>query len=311
VFTKLLGLNYKIVYKQGAENRAAYALSRKPFLDSECYAISVCQPKWLEEVTQSYEADQYCKDVIAKLAVDTNAVPNFSWNNGVLHYKNRIWIRTDQVLHQKLIEAFHCSTVGGHFGIPITYRRMKQFLAWKGMKFDVHAFVKTCTVCQQAKPDRSKSLGLLQPLPIPNTAWQMVSMDFIEGLPQSGVVNCILVVLDKFTKYTHFLPLKHPYSAQSVAKLFLDNVYKLYGLIVSDRDTIFTSTFWKELFSLTQVQLRMSITYHPQSDGQTERVNQCLETFLRCFAHACQKKWSVWLPLPEFWYNTSHHSAIG
>jgi hypothetical protein len=117
---------------------------------------------------------------------------------------------------------------------------------------------------------------LLQPLPIPDAAWQMVSMDFIKGLPQSGAVNCVLVVVDKFTKYAHFLPLKHPYSAQSIAKVFLDNVYKLHGLplsIVSDRDTIFTSTFWKELFSLAQVQLRMSITYHPQSDGQTKRVN--------------------------------------
>jgi hypothetical protein len=90
VFTKLLGLNYKIVYKQGVENRAADALSRKPFSDSECCVISVCQPKWLEEVTQSYEADQYCKDVIAKLAVDNKAMPNFFWNNDVLLYKNRI-----------------------------------------------------------------------------------------------------------------------------------------------------------------------------------------------------------------------------
>jgi hypothetical protein len=171
VFTKLLGLNYKIVYKQSFENRAAYALSRKHYSNSKCYVGFVCQPKLLDEVTQSYEADQYGKDVIAKLAVDKNAVPNFSWSNDVLCYKNKMWIGMDTALHHKLIEAFHCSVVGVHFGIPVTYRRMKQFLAWKGMKSNVHTFIKTCNVCQQTKPDRSKNPGLLQPLPIPDVAW--------------------------------------------------------------------------------------------------------------------------------------------
>jgi hypothetical protein len=93
----------------------------------------------------------------------------------------------------------------------------------------------------------------------------------------------------------------------------LDQVYKLHGLpmsIVSDRDRVFTSKLWQELFSLAQVKLSMSTTYHPQSDGQSERVNQCMETFLRCFANACPKKWLHWLSLAEYWYNTSYHSAI-
>jgi hypothetical protein len=95
-------------------------------------------------------------------------------------------------------------------------------------------------------------------------------MDFIEGLPQSDSANCILVVVDKFTKLVHFLPSKHPYTAASVTKLFVDQVYKLHGLplsIVSDRDPIFNSHFWKELFSMAKVTLRMSSAYHPQSDG--------------------------------------------
>jgi transposase InsO family protein len=127
-------------------------------------------------------------------------------------------------------------------------------------------------------------------------------MDFVEGLPQSGLANCILVVVDKFTKYVHFLSLKHPYTASSVAKLYLDQIYRLHGLplsIVSDRDRVFTSKFWQELFSLAQVKLSMSTIYHPESDGQSERVNQCMETFLRCFTSACPKKWLQWLPLAE------------
>jgi transposase InsO family protein len=185
-------------------------------------------------------------------------------------------------LQQQLLSAFHDSAVGGHSGVPVTYRRLKQYFAWKGMKTAVHSYVQACITCQQAKPDRAKSPRLLQPLPIPEESWQIVTMDFIESLPQSGVANCILLVVDKFTKLAHFLPLKHPYFAAPVAKVFLDQVYKLHGMpqsIVSDRDPVFTSNFWKELFSLAKVQLRLSTAYHPQSDGQTERVNQCVETF--------------------------------
>ena len=139
-------------------------------------------------------------------------------------------------------------------------------------------------------------------------------MDFVEGLPKSGSADCVLVVVDYFTKYAHFLPLHHPFTAASVAKVFMAQVYKLHGLpsaIVTDRDRVFTSQFWKELFSSADVQLQMSSAYHPQSDGQTERLNQTMDTFLWCFVNACPTKWFQWLPLAEFWYNTCEHSAIG
>lgn len=138
-------------------------------------------------------------------------------------------------------------------------------------------------------------------------------MDFIEGLPNSNGKSVILVVIDRFTKYGHFLAMSHPYIAQSVAKLFLYMVYRLHGKpisIVTDRDAMFTSLFWKELFKLTGVQLAMSSTYHPQTDGQTERLNQCLENYLRCMVHNTPRKWSYWLPLAEYWYNTNFHSGL-
>lgn len=139
-------------------------------------------------------------------------------------------------------------------------------------------------------------------------------MDFVEGLPLSRSPNSVLVVVDKFSKFAHFLPLRHPFTAASVARVFMDNIFKLHGLrvaIISDRDKVFTSKFWQTLFQLAGTELRMSIAYHPQSDGQTERVNQCMETYLRCFGHACPKSWSQWLSLAEYWYNTSCHSALG
>jgi hypothetical protein len=122
------------------------------------------------------------------------------------------------------------------------------------------------------------------------------------------------VVVDKFTKYSHFIPLKHPFTAAMVAKVFLGNVYKLHELpvvIISNRDKIFTSNLWKELFALAKVNLSMSTAYHPQSVGQSERVNQCVETYLRCFVSSCPKQWISWLHLAEFWYNTSLHPSIG
>lgn len=139
-------------------------------------------------------------------------------------------------------------------------------------------------------------------------------MDFIEGLPSSGHSNAILVVVDKFTKFGHFIPLHHPFTAATVAKASMDHVYKLHGMpltIISDRDIIFTCNFWQCLSKLARTELRMSTTYHPQTDGQTKRLNQCLETYLRCFVHACPSKWLQWLSLTEYWYNTSFHSALG
>jgi len=123
-----------------------------------------------------------------------------------------------------------------------------------------------------------------------------------------------MVVVDKFSKYAHFLPLSHPFTALQVVQLYLNHIDKLHGLptaIISDRDKVFTSQVWQELFRLSDTKLLMSSSYHPQMDGQTERLNQCLETFLRCLVHSCPTKWLDWLPLAEYWYNTTFHSALG
>uniref|UniRef100_A0A2N9ER56 Integrase catalytic domain-containing protein n=1 Tax=Fagus sylvatica TaxID=28930 RepID=A0A2N9ER56_FAGSY len=130
----------------------------------------------------------------------------------------------------------------------------------------------------------SNQLGLLQPLPIPHRPWYSISMDFIEGLPNSNKQNVILVIVVRLTKYVHFFSLAHPYTAAKVASLFMQNIFKLHGLpssIVSDRDIAFTSTFWQELFTRQGIDLAMSIAYHPQTDGQTEVVNRSLEQYLK------------------------------
>jgi hypothetical protein len=139
-------------------------------------------------------------------------------------------------------------------------------------------------------------------------------MDFIDGLPSSNHYNCLLIIVDKFSKYSHFIPLKHPYTATKVAELFVDNIYRLHGMpksLVSDRDPVFTSKFWQAVFRATGTQLKLSTANHPETDGQTERVNQSVECYLRCFASAHPHHWAKWISLCEFWYNTNWHSSSG
>jgi hypothetical protein len=149
------------------------------------------------------------------------------------------------------------------------------------MRKDIRKLIRECLICQASKVENVHTPRLLQPLPIPIQSWTNISMDFIEGLPISNGHSVILVVVDRLTKYGHFLSLSHPFTAITVANIFFTQVFKLHGLpqtivSVSDRDSVFTNSFWKELFRLQGTTLAFSSAYHPQSDGQTEALNKCL-----------------------------------
>lgn len=179
---------------------------------------------------------------------------------------------------------------------------------------EVQDYVSSCDICQRVKSETLSQSGLFQPLPIPCQVWDDITMDFIKGLPTSNGKNVIFVKVDRLSKSAHFLSLAHPFTAKMVAEKFVEGVVKLHGMpksIISDRDPVFISHFWREFFKFSDTQLKMSSSYHPQTDGQSEVVNRCVEQYLRCFVHQYPRKWNSFLPWAEFWYNTAYHASIG
>jgi len=150
---------------------------------------------------------------------------------------------------------YHNSVVGGHSGFFRTFKRITTLVYWEGMRKDILRFVAACETCQQNKYQALSPAGLLQPLPIPT-----------QGLPRAQGKNEILVVVDRLTKYAHFIPISHPFTTKDIADLFVREVVKLHGFpntIISDRDKIFPSQFWRELFKSAGTKLKFSSAYHP------------------------------------------------
>ena len=279
----------------------------------ELAALSTCQPNWVQEVANSYATDANAQERLQQLAIHSPDDQGYELYRGIIRRQGRLWIGANSALRTKLIAALHCSAVGGHSGSTATYQRVRKHFDWRGLKRDVAEFVQQCTMCQQAKHEHVKPAGLLAPLPIPTAPWQDLTMDFVEGLPRSEEHDTIMVVVDRFTKFAHFVPLRHPFNAKQVPRAFWENVVKLHGIpvsIVSDRDKIFTSHLWRELLAGAGTKLLYSTAYHPQTDGQSERVNQCMEMYLRCAVQDSPHQWRRWLPMAEFWYNSTFHASL-
>ncbi|GJW99634.1 retrotransposon-related protein [Tanacetum coccineum] len=311
---KLMGFDYEIVYKKGAENVVADALSRVQG-QTECLQLEVTtlSSELYDKVKRGWSEDSQLKAKIEKLQSNSGSSKHYSWSNAQLLRKGKLVISNDEALRKELMQHFHSGPTGGHSGMQATTKRMGALVYWKKMRSQIKQYIRQCDICQRYKPELVPYPGLLQPLPIPTSVWAEISMDFIDGLPMSKGRTVIMVIVDRLSKYSHFVPLIHPYTVIQVAQSFLDIIYRLHGLpkiIVSDRDAVFMSRFWKELFSLLQVQLHTSTVYHPQTDGQTEVVNRSLECYLRCMCGEKPKEWVNWIVLVEYCYNNSYHTTI-
>lgn len=314
--TKLVGYSYEIIYKPGKKNVVADALSRieeEPTIPIFA-AISAPSCSITSQLQQFFAHKPAGQQMMNKLQTDYNMQLKFTMKSGLLYFKDRIFVPTKSCLIPSILEEFHSSPVGGHSSIKATLGRLSTLFYWPGMHADVKNFIRKCDVCQYSKYDPHFPYGLLQPLPIPNQVWEDISMDFITNLPPSANRTVIWVVVDRLSKFAHFVALPTSFSAQQLASVFVSEIYRLHGVsktIVSDRDKLSISKFWKELFQRLGTTLAYSSSYHPQTDDQTEVLNRCLETYLLCFVSEEPQQWTKFLPLAELWYNSSYHSTIG
>ena len=212
----------------------------------------------------------------------------------------------------RLLKEFHDCAVAGHPGRERTYSRIARRFYWPGLSIDVKRFVRSCDSCQRMKSGRNTQ-GLLQPLPVPVRPWEDISMDLIVGLPVTcDGEDAVCTFVDRLTKCVHLIPTRVTADAKQIARLYVDNVFKLHGLsntIVCDRDPRFTAEFFKHVFSLLGTEIKFSTANHPQIDGQTERVHRVIGDILRSFVNHRQNDWNIYLPLCEFAINDMKHTS--
>jgi transposase InsO family protein len=307
---KLFGYDMEVEYRPGKMNGAADALSRRD--EEPTAAVNLLSTPTLEVFdTLRKEAltDPQVQELKTQLAART-AGEGWTERDGLLVCRGRVFVPDNSSVWDQLLIAAHAA---GHEGVEKTLHRWRSSFHNTHIRRRVQEFVRGCAVCQRNKSEHLHPAGLLQPLPVPSEVWSDISMDFVEGFPKVGGKSVILTVVDRFSKFAHFIPLGHPYSAASVARAFFDDIVRLHGLpcsIVSDRDVVFTSNFWTELFRMAGVKLQMSSAFHPQTDGQSEVTNRVILMYLRCLAGDRPKTWLQWLPWAEYSYNSSYQTAI-
>ncbi|KAK6218056.1 reverse transcriptase domain protein [Colletotrichum tabaci] len=283
--------NFRIIYVKGTENGRADALSRRPDHETPVPDETL---------------------VILKQDDKGDLVPA----QKLIMIGTRVNTSTTGRMTPEQIREIHSARAHGHQGVTKTFKRIRQHYDKRVTRAEVASAIKDCEMCKKSKNSPHKPYGQLQPLPIPPEAWHSISLDFIVKLPKSREpltktwYDSILVIVDRLTKYAYFIPYLESSTAEDLAYTFLKYIISNHGLpkeIVSDRDKLFTSKFWKSLISQLGADHKLSTAFHPQTDGQTERINQILEQYLRCYVNYDQDNWVPLLPMAQFAYN----SAIG
>ena len=307
------GNDLEVKYIRGTENIPADALSRRP--DYQLLVISAVEPAaaWIEQLKTSYQEDSECQRVLQ----GTNFNPTFTVIDGLIYKvakdNNRLYIPASPSLKITVLQNNHDSTAAGHLGFDKTYERVATRFFWPGLRQDVKDYVKSCPHCQRNKTPNTLPSGLMTPLPIPDYPWEVITMDLIVALPPTPNGNdAVVTFVDKLTKMCHFVPAQTNITAPQLAQLFLHNVVRLHGLplkIVSDRDARFTSTFWTTVFDSFGVSLQLSSSYHPETDGQSERANRTIEEMLRSYVTEIQDNWDELLTPLELAYNSAVNAS--
>jgi len=338
--------NFVLLYRKGSSNAKADILSRCPAftskeggttsatnqsmldkeqwlevgamqLDLEEYEdiqvssmeIELLLPEAKESIKEKARLDDRYRELCKQVTKGGNIDKRFTITDDLLCWKNRIYV--PEGLRQRVIRSEHDSKVAGHFGRDRTMELLSRNFYWGNMERDVRKYCSECDICQRTKAPRHAKHGLLHPLELACKPWTHISTDFITDLPESEGATIILVVVDRFTKMAHFVPIKKK-DSPTVARAYLENIWKYHGFpedVVSDRDTTFTGSFFTDLYNYLGIKRSMSTAYHPQTDGQTERINQVIESYLRSYCNYEQNDWASMLAMAEYAYNNSKHSV--
>ncbi|KAG2811654.1 hypothetical protein PC113_g23639 [Phytophthora cactorum] len=331
--------DFRVEYKPGRLNVVADALLGRPD-----YAVKIAVTNRIDVESVSAPSSSLIDDVKAAYASDADAKQLLSYalapsdearrrlaphlrarahryrvHEGLLLYSAvdddviRIVVPNDYDLRMRIMYEYHDAPTAGYPGREKTYLLLTRDFYWNHQYKWVRMYVRACEVCQRVKP-AAFSQAPLQSLPTPSECWQPISMDFVYGLPPDSKRRTdVVVFVDRFSKMVHLAAVPAEVTAVQTARLFVDMMFKHHGMpldIVSDRDPRFTARFWQEEFTLLGTQLSMSTADHPQTDGQTERVNRVLGDLLKSYAHSFQQ-WSDCLPMAEFAINNSVHASTG
>jgi hypothetical protein len=327
----------EINYHPGKANVVADALSRKTYCNNlmvreeqpalheelEKLRIEIVDQGQANEMQVTYDleerirtAQKSCVEIKAlrELMKQGKAEDYRVDEQGTVWLKERIYVPQDKALLEQIMREAHDSRYSIHPGSTKMYKDLKIRYWWKDMKKDIAHYVACCDTCSRVKIEHQKPAGLLKPLAIPVWKWEDISMDFVVGLPRTPKGNdSVWVIVDRLTKVAHFVPVKTRYATEKLAELYVEHILRLHGAprsIVSDRGPHFVSKFWQSFHKLMGSTLNYSTTFHPQTDGQTERVNQVLEDMLRACALSYGTDWESSLPFAEFSYNNSFQASL-
>jgi hypothetical protein len=236
-------------------------------------------------------------------------------NNGLYWTQsNQLMIPDHDGLRQECLHSVHADPYAGHYGIHCTLKKAQEIYFLPKMRSTVEHFVRHCDSCQRIQFEREKPQGALHPLAIPQRRWEPISMDLITDLSiTTRGHDSIVVFVDRLSKMMHAAACTKTVSAERLAEIFEREVFKHHGIpsdIVSDTDVRFQSDFWKSIHKHLGTKLSMSTAKHPQSDGQTEKMNSVLEDTLRHFVGPYQTNWDEYLAMAEFAINNAWNQSI-
>ncbi|SJL04701.1 uncharacterized protein ARMOST_08071 [Armillaria ostoyae] len=324
--TELAKYHFVLKHKPGTANVKADLLSRRSDHDQgedDNGDITVLSPEHFRAMimptlsethervrTVTRQKELWDKGIAASLEHERGITEK----DGILYYDNRVYVPRHSSLRGEIIAQSHDHITAGHPGIAKTRELVQREYWWPKIHKDVEAYVKGCETCQRTKSNTQAKAAPLHPNAIPTEPWTHISVDMVTGLPFSNGHDALLVIVDRFSKAIILVPCNVELSAEGWARILRDHVYARHGMpqvVISDRGPQFVSAFMKELYRMLDIKQNASTAFHPQTDGQTERINQEVEKYLRIFINYHQNNWADWLPLAEFAHNNRIHSATG